>query len=206
MRLPLAAAAALGLALSACDFVKVERTPRTFYTQREPARVDPQEDARELRARLRNFADELSHGNTARALTALNPSDDVLVIGAMEGDGVARMGVRGLATAIDSAGVPVPSVARLPDLRVQVASRETTGWFSAPIQFLTLATPAPPQWLRATGVFARQQGEWRLVEIHLSRPSAAPADSAAADSARRDSASARDSTRRSGGSSSRGEE
>ena len=199
MRRPLAAAAALGVALSACDFVKVERTPRTFYTQREPARVDPQEDAAELRARLRNFADELSHGNTPRALTALNPREDVLVIGAREGEGIARIGVRGLAGALDSAGVPVPSVARTPDLRVQVASRETTGWFSAPIQFLTLSGQAPPRWLRATGVFAREQGEWKLVEIHLSHPWAAP-DSAAADSVRRDSAHTdEDSTSRSEG-------
>ena len=189
MRRTPAAVAVLALALSACDLVKVERTPREFYTQRDPARVDPQEDTRELRARLRNFADELSHGNRGRALTALNPAEDVLVIGAMEGDGVARIGVRGLAAALDSAGVPVPTVARTPDLRVQVASRETTGWFSAPIQFLTLTGGAPPQWLRVSGVFGKQQGEWKLVEIHLSRPWAppapAPADSAANDSARR---------------------
>ena len=187
-RSPLAAAALLA-ALSACDVVKVERTPRQFYTQRDPARVASQEDARELRARLRNFADELSRGNRGRALTALNPSDEVLVIGPLEGDGVARIGVRGLAAALDSAAVTVPTVARTPDLRVQVASRETTGWFSAPIQFLSPTGAAPTQWLRVSGVFAQQQGEWRLVQIHLSRPWPA-ADSAAADSARRDSAAA----------------
>jgi hypothetical protein len=176
--------------------VKVERTPRQFYTQREPARVDPQNDASELRARIRNFADELAHGNTGRALTALNPSEDVLVIGALEGDGVARIGVRGLAAALDSAGITTPAVARTPDLRVQVVSRETTGWFSAPIQFITLGSAAPAQWLRMSGVYARQQGEWMLVEVHLSRPWTMPPDSAAADSARRDSAGG-DSSRRS---------
>lgn len=191
-RSPLAAAALLA-ALSACDVVKVERTSRQFYTQRDPARVASQEDARELRARLRNFADELGRGNRNRALTALNPSEEVLVIGAMEGDGVARMGVRGLAAALDSAGVPVPTVARTPDLRVQVASRESTGWFSAPIQFLS-TTGGMPHWLRVSGVFAQQQGEWRLVQIHLSRAWAQatdtiPTDSAADDGARGDSAS-----------------
>jgi len=193
----LTAGLGLALALSACDVVKVERTPRQFYTQREPARVDPQNDASELRARIRNFADELAHGNRGRALTALNPSDDVLVIGSLEGDGVARIGVRGLVAALDSAGITVPSVARTPDLRVQVVSRETAGWFSAPIQFIQLGSPAPAQWLRVSGVYAQQQGEWKLVEVHFSRPWTPPADSAAADSARRDSARG-DASRRTG--------
>lgn len=190
-RSPLAAVALLAT-LSACDLVKVERTPRQFYTQRDPAAVASQEDAQELRARLRNFADELSHGNRGRALTALNPSDEVLVIGAMEGNGVARIGMLGLAAALDSAGIPVPTVARAPDLRVQLATRETA-WFSAPIQFLSTSGTEPPRWLRVSGVFAQQQGEWRLVQIHLSRAWTAafdsiPADTASADSARRDTA------------------
>lgn len=194
MRRSQLAAAALLATLSACDLVKVERTPRQFYTQRDPAAVASQEDTRELRARIRNFADELSHGNRGPALTALNPSDEVLVIGAMEGQGVARIGARGLAAALDSAGIPVPTVARAPDLRVQVASRESTAWFSAPIQFLSTSGAQPPRWLRVSGVFAQQQGEWRLVQIHVSRAWTAafdsiPADTAVADSARRDSAS-----------------
>lgn len=203
MRRLLTATLALALPLSACDLVKVERTPRQFYTQREPARVDPQNDASELRARIRNFADELAHGNRGRALTALNPSEDVLVIGALEGDGVARIGVRGLAAALDSAGISAPAVARAPDLRVQVVSRETTAWFSAPLQFMTLGSAQPAQWLRLSGVYSREQGDWRLVEVHLSRPWAAPADSAAADSTKRSSGRG-DSTRRSARPSSRG--
>lgn len=185
---PSAAAAALLLALQGCDWVKVERTPSSFYTQRDPARVDQRDDARELRARVRNFADELARGHRDQALTALNPGEGVLVIGPAEGIGVAQIGVAGLAAALDSVGVATPAVARTPDLRVEVALRERTGWFSAPIQFMTLGSGAPPQWLRASGVFAQQQGEWKLVEIHLSRPYPHPpavADSAANDSARR---------------------
>ena len=182
-----AAAAALLLALSACDWVKVERTPSRFYTQRDPARVDQRDDARELRARVRNFADELARGNRERALTALNPSEGVLVIGSQVGSGVAQIGVRGLAAALDSAAIPTPAVARTPDLRVEVGLRERTGWFSAPIQFMTLAAGSEPQWLRVSGVFAQQKGEWKLVEIHLSKPWAAPATTRT-DTTRRDSA------------------
>ena len=183
------AALLLLLALSGCDWVKVERTPSQFYNQRDPARVDQRDDARELRARVRNFADELARGHRDRALTALNPSEGVLVIGAEEGSGVAQIGVRGLARALDSAAVPTPAVARTPDLRVEVGLRERTGWFSAPIQFMTLSPGSAAQWLRVSGVFAQEKGEWMLVEIHLSRPYAAPdtprADSATNDSARR---------------------
>jgi hypothetical protein len=169
--------------------VKVERTPSQFYNQRDPARVDQRDDSRELRARVRNFADELARGHNDRALTALNPGEGVLVIGPAEGIGVAQIGVAGLAAALDSARITTPAVARTPDLRVEVGLRERTGWFSAPIQFMTLRSAAPAQWLRVSGVFTQQRGEWMLVEIHLSRPWAppapAPADSAANDSARR---------------------
>ena len=188
MRRP-SAAAALLLALAGCDWVQVERTPSQFYSQRDPARVDQRDDSRELRARVRNFADELARGHRDRALTALNPSEGVLVIGAEEGSGVARIGVRGLAEALDSAAIPTPAVARTPDLRVEVGLRESTGWFSAPIQFLTLTPGSAAQWLRVSGVFAQQKGEWKLVEIHLSRPWSAPAaaDSAGGSSAARPS-------------------
>jgi hypothetical protein len=197
-RRPPALLAAL-LALAACDWVKVERTPSQFYSQRDPARVDQRDDSRELRARVRNFADELAGGHRDRAAAALNPSEGVLVIGTEEGSGVARIGVRGLAAALDSAGISTPAVARTPDLRVEVGLRESTGWFSAPIQFMTLAAGSVPQWLRVSGVFAQQKGEWKLVEIHLSRPRAA-ADAAQTDSAAPDTAPA-DSAR--GGSSGR---
>jgi len=184
------AALSLLLALQACDWVKVERTPSSFYTQRDPARVDQRDDSRELRARVRNFADEMAGGHPDRALTALNPGEGVVVIGPREGIGVAQIGVAGLAAALDSAGITTPAVARVPDLRVEVALRERTGWFSAPIQFMTMRSAS--QWLRVSGVFAQQRGEWQLVEIHLSRPFAspapAPADTAASDSAANDAA------------------
>lgn len=187
---PALAAAAL-LALSACDLVKVERTPRGFYTQRDPARIDQQDAASEVRARVRNFADELARGNRGRALSALNPTEDVLVIGADQGDGVARIGPRGLAQALDSIVVPAPAVARTTDLRVQVGLHENTGWFSTPIAFLPVRPGTPTEWLRASGVYAQDRGEWKLVQLHLSRPFIAP-DSAGADTTRADTTRRRD--------------
>ncbi|HEX6748402.1 MAG TPA: nuclear transport factor 2 family protein [Longimicrobium sp.] len=186
MRRLFPAAAAALLSLAACDLVKVERTPRGFYTQRDPARIDQQEAASEIRARVRNFAEELGRGNRTRAITAINPTEDVLVIGSDASGGVARIGVRGLAEALDSVAVPAPSVARTPDLRVEVGLREQTGWFSTPIQFIAPGAAGPEQWLRASGVFSQDRGDWKLVQIHLSRPWVAP-DTTRADSARGDS-------------------
>jgi hypothetical protein len=180
-----AAAAALLVALAGCDFVKVERTPRSFYTQRDPARIDQQSAASEIRARVRNFAEELGRGNRARAMTAINPTEDVLVIGSDASGGVARIGVRGLAEALDSVPVPAPAVARTPDLRVEVGLREQTGWFSTPIQFIGAGSAAPDQWLRLSGVYSQDRGDWKLVQIHISRAYVAP-DTTRADSARRD--------------------
>ena len=186
MRRLFPAAAAVLLSLAACDLVKVERTPRGFYTQRDPARIDQQEAASEIRARVRNFAEEMGRGNRNRAITAINPTEDVLVIGSDAAGGVARIGVRGLAEALDSVAVPTPSVARTPDLRVEVGLREQTGWFSTPIQFMTPGSAGPEQWLRASGVFSQDRGDWKLVQIHLSRPYVAP-DTTGADTTRGDS-------------------
>jgi len=195
-----ALAAAALLALAACDLVKVERTPRGFYTQRDPARIDQQDAASELRARVRNFADELGRGNRGRAVSALNPTEDVLVMGAAASDGVARIGISGLAQALDSLGIATPAVGRPADLRVQVGLRETTGWFSTPIQLMSVTGAQPPQWVRASGVYTHDRGEWKLVQIHLSRPYLAPdtarADSARADTSKADSARTGSATRR----------
>lgn len=192
VRPPFLVLAAALVALSACDLVKVERTPRGFYTQRDPGRIDQQEGAAELRARVRNFADELGQGDRGRAIAALNPTEDVLVMGSGISDGVGRIGRRALALALDSLGVTTPANAQTTDLRVQVGLRESTGWFSTPIRFM--AGTREPEWLRASGVYAQDRGEWKLVQIHLSRPYVVP-DTARADSARRDSVSRRDSAR-----------
>lgn len=194
MRHTLLASAAL-LSLAAC---KVERTPREFYTQRDPAVVDQKEAAGEIRARVRSFAEELGRGDRAGAAEALLPQEGVLVIGVDAHDGVTRIGPAGLAQALDSVELPVPSVARTPDLQVQVGLRDGTGSFSTPIELMP-ASGGDPVALRASGVFAQQGGQWRLVQIHLSRPWTRPdtaavrgdtAHHARGDSARRATAAA----------------
>jgi ketosteroid isomerase-like protein len=179
------------LALSAC---KVEETPREFSTQRDPARVERQEGSDEIRTRVRSFAESLARGDQAGAAVALGATQLTEVVGVDANRGVQRIGPAGLAAALAEVHAPAPAFARTPDLRVDVSGRGLVGWFSTHLELLSPTGPLQAaQQLRVTGVFQRDRGEWRLAQIHLSRPEApppSPADSARADSARTDSAGA----------------
>jgi hypothetical protein len=153
-------------ALAAC---KVERTPPELLTHRDPAVVEAQEDARELRARVLNFAVELSRGDRAGAVQVLVPHPMVYVFGTGAHGGLVGIGPNDLAAAVEEmrAGAG-PSLFRTPDLRVE--SDGDLGWFSTHLERIG---PAPER-MRMSGVFARQEGAWRLVQLHLSRPFTEP--------------------------------
>jgi ketosteroid isomerase-like protein len=174
------------LALSAC---KVEETPREFYTQRDPASVERQEGSDEIRTRVRSFAESLARGDQAGAALALGATQLTEVVGVDANGGVQRMGPAGLAAALAEVDAPAPAFARTPDLRVDVSGRGLVGWFSTHLELLSPTGPLQAaQQLRVTGVFQRDRGEWRLAQIHLSRPEAPPPSPAGADSARADGA------------------
>lgn len=179
------AAAALLLALAACE---VERTPPEFYKERNPALVEQQDAEGEIRARVRSFADGLGRGDRGDAADALYPLDLAQVIGADGNRNLTRIGPLGLRQALDSLRLPSPAVARTPDLQVRVGLREGLGSFTTHLELLPVGTPArEPLWLRASGVFTRDRGAWRLAQLHLSRawqpPDTLAADTAGADTA-----------------------
>ncbi|HEX8697139.1 MAG TPA: nuclear transport factor 2 family protein [Longimicrobium sp.] len=181
------ATAALLLALAAC---KVERTPPGFYKERDPGRVEQQDAAGEIRVRVRSFADGLGRGDRADAVDALYPLDLAQVVGVDGNARLTRLGPVGLRQALDSLSLPAPAVARTPDLAVQVGLREGMGWFSTHLELLPTGAPArEPLWLRASGVFTRDRGAWRLAQLHLSR-AWQPPDTTSADTTRADSAAA----------------
>lgn len=167
------------LALAAC---KVESTPRSFYTQRDPGVVEQQEALGEIRDRVRNFAEDLGRGDRREAVEALVPLELAQVIGVDANGGVNRLGAAGLLQALDSLPLPAPAVARTPHLQVQVGLREGMGSFATHVELLPVRAGAEPLRLRATGIFTRDRGAWRLTQIHLSHALAA-ADTASADSA-----------------------
>ena len=183
MHRSLAAAAAL-LALAACQ---VKETPADFHSHRDPAVVDRQEAADEIRTRVRVFAEALGRGETEEAVQALAPGAMAAVVGVHDNGGVVRFGAPGVGAAVRELAVTVPTVVRTPDLRVSAS--QGMGWFSTHLQLLSTSAATEPVLLRMSGVFVRERGEWRLAEAHLSRPGVAtplptPAPSpAAADSA-----------------------
>ena len=180
-----AVAAAL-LALAACQ---VAPTPQEYLDPRDPAAVERRESEEELAARVGAFREALVRGNRLAAVQALGPGADTHVMGVDFNDGRPRFGAQGIADALGGLRLPAGAVARTPDLRVGAETREGgLGWFATHLEVLpVLGAGAEPQWLRVSGVFVRREGEWRLLQLHLSqaeRPAPARADSA---TARRDS-------------------
>jgi hypothetical protein len=194
---PLAAGALL--LLSAC---KVERTAPGFYQHRTPAATEQEQAEGEIRTRVVAFRQALGRGNRAAAAAALSPAAEANVIGPMGDDEAALSGGAGLEKALEETRTEGPVLARTPDLQVRVNLREGQGWFATHLELIPADQPITrADRLRMSGVFARDRGEWHLVQLHLSRPTEAPqpADTARADSAaaRGDSATApRDSSSR----------
>jgi hypothetical protein len=174
------------LALAACS---VERTPQEYLDPRDPAVVERQESEEELAARVGAFREALARGNRELAVQALVPAADAHVMGVQFNDGRPRFGARGIAEALATLRLPSGAVARTPDLRVQAATREGgLGWFATHLELLpVVGAGGEPQWLRVSGVFLRREGEWRLLQLHLSKaeiPAPATADSASAATGR----------------------
>jgi hypothetical protein len=160
--------AATLLALAACS---VERTPQEYLDPRDPAVVERQESEEELAARVGAFREALARGNRELAVQALVPSADAHVMGVQFNDGRPRFGPQGIAEALATLRLPSGAVARTPDLRVQAATREGgLGWFATHLELLpVVGAGGEPQWLRVSGVFLRREGEWRLLQLHLSK-------------------------------------
>lgn len=182
----IAAAAAL-LALAACQ---VAPTPQEYLDPRDPAIVERRESEQELAARVGAFREALARGNRAAAVQALVPAPDTHVMGVDFNDGRPRYGAEGIAEALADLRLPAGAVARTPDLRVEAETREGgLGWFATHLEVLpVVGAGGEPQSLRVSGVFVRREGEWRLLQLHLSeaeRPAPTAPDSATA--ARRNS-------------------
>lgn len=161
------AALALLLSLSAC---KIERTPQELIDPMNPAVVDRREAAREVASRVGAFREALARGSRADAVAALQPMVDAHVVGVEGNGGRPRFGAEGIDEAFAAVDVPEGAVTRMPDLRVQTDARETMAWFASHLEvFPAVGGGAGEQRLRVSGVFRRVEGEWRLVQLHLSR-------------------------------------
>ena len=169
--------------LAACQ---VDRTPQRLLDPRDPAAVERREAEGELAARLGAFREALARGDRADAVGALALVPATHVIGLDENGGRPRYGPAGLTQVLQRLQVPRGAVARTPDLRVQADPREGVGWFATHLEVRPVTGPdVGKEWLhlRVSGVFQQIEGEWRLTQVHLSRPELPPAaDTTAADS------------------------
>jgi hypothetical protein len=154
------------LALAGC---RIQRTPPEYLDQRDPGEVDRQEAANEIRARVGAFRQALTRGDRGTAAAALSPVGLSHVIGLDAHGGLPRYGPGGLAAALDELEIPSVSVARTPDLRVEVSLRQGVGWFATHVELFPVGGDGEPQSFRMTGVMARDRGEWRLAQVHFSR-------------------------------------
>lgn len=171
----------LALMSAACT---VERTPQSFYDQRKPAATEQEQALSEIRARVRAFAATLGRGNPAGAADALAPTAEARV---MDLDGVEmppRVGPEAVRQAIAEIDAPAPLLARTPDLTVQASVRGNLAWFSTHLEMLPEGPRGSFERLRVSGAFVREAGEWRLVQLHLSRATVPNPAAAAPDSAR----------------------
>ncbi|HEX2209994.1 MAG TPA: nuclear transport factor 2 family protein [Longimicrobium sp.] len=166
-RVPALAAALL--ALSAC---RVERTPDEYLNPRNPAQVERRDDENEIAARVARFTEALARGSETEAVQVVLPAPEAHVMGTGANDGRPRFGPLGLAAAIADLQLPQGAVGRTPDLRVEADGRGMA-WFATHVEVLpVVGAGGEPQRLRVSGVFNEREGDWRLVEIHLSRAEA----------------------------------
>ncbi len=85
-------------------------------------------------------------------------------------EGRPRFGAEGVAAGLAEIAAPAGTFARMPDLRVQTDSREQMAWFATHLELFPLGgVTGEPERLRMSGVFRKLEGEWRMVNLHLSR-------------------------------------
>ncbi|HEX6373737.1 MAG TPA: nuclear transport factor 2 family protein [Longimicrobium sp.] len=160
-----ALAAAL-LALSAC---RVERTPDEYLNPRNPAQVESRDAENEVASRVAAFSEALARGGQADAVAVLAPTAEAHVIGIGPNDGRPRFGPLGLSAVIADLQLPRGAVARTPDLRVEADGRGLA-WFATHVEVLpVVGAGGQPQRLRVSGVLNQREGDWRLVQLHMSR-------------------------------------
>jgi ketosteroid isomerase-like protein len=156
---------AITLLVGAC---KVEETPRQYIDRRDPAATDREAIGEELSTRLPALAQALNRNDPETALAVLAPAPDLYVVGPQTdrepggADGV-------LAVLREVAQHELADVA-VQEVHTSVGPRGNVAWFAARFSLSGLPDTAGTT-LRLSGVYVRREGEWRLVQAHLSLPS-----------------------------------
>ncbi len=161
------------LALGACT---IERTPEEYIDRQLPSEAAQEAMRTELADRLRLTAAALQRANATAAVVALAPAADVVVLNSTEGRELRSTEEIVAMIAASTAGASV----RVEEPEVRLDAESRVAWFRT-VYHVTDAE-GEERAVDFTGVFGRRQGEWRLVQGHLSRrpqPEAEAAEAAA---------------------------
>lgn len=144
---------------------RVEQTPAEFIDHEDSIETERAAASAEVRDRVLAFGAAVARGSPAEALIALQPQEDVRVIGPEEEMDVEGVGaVRALILRL--AGTP--TAVRVRDVSVQTGPAANIAWFSVLIE---APGSTPEQSLyRATGIYLRDAGLWELVQLHVAGP------------------------------------
>lgn len=164
MRKLSSAALCAAVLVSAC---KIERTPPEFVDHRQPVTELRDAASEELQARLLALGQALARGDASEAALALVPAADAYVLTPQD----SLAGEEAVGALIGRLAAEGGEGARVEDVVVSVGPRANVAWFRGTVHLPRAEIPA----LRLTGVFLRaDEGEWRLVQAHLSSPTPEP--------------------------------
>jgi hypothetical protein len=138
---------------------KIEQTPREFIDHRDTALIELQAAEDELRARLHSAANALRREDADQAVASLSPAGEIFVYG-LTGSAEGPGQLRGILS-----NVAEGRALEVADLEVVIGPRNQVGWFRT-----ELRAGAEGAIVRFSGVFVRMEGEWRLLQGHLSQP------------------------------------
>jgi uncharacterized protein (TIGR02246 family) len=155
----LTAVIAGNLLLVACT---IEPTPEEYFDHRDPATRVSDEAVEEIRDRIQAAAQALNRGDAAEAYDILAPAGDIVFVGAGGAD--TREGPDRVAALLERIAVPRRTTVR--ETQITAGPRAAIVWFSG-----TLDTPGEGPEVRSlylTGTYLLREGEWRLVQLHVS--------------------------------------
>jgi hypothetical protein len=142
---------------------RIEQTPDHFIDNQLTAAEELTAAEDEIRRRLLAVGPAVQRGNVTALASALAPHTDVSIIGPEDGEVLATS--TELLTSLTKLAGGEPLMART--MAVTVSPRMDVAWFQS--ELASAVEAADDTEIRFSGVFIREEGEWRLVQGHLSQ-------------------------------------
>jgi hypothetical protein len=150
------------LLLGAC---RVEQTPEEYIDHQDRVEAERRAAGGEVEDRLRAFVAAVGRGDPTEAEIALNPAEDVEVLGPSR-----DLEVSGIAPArlILERMASTPVAVRIREISVEPAPVPTVAWFNLLVE--APGSEPQPALYRVTGVYRRDAGLWLMEQAHISGP------------------------------------